>query len=79
MYINLLVNTTAVLSQTLVQLTPRHLTFKLTCTVSYKSYRTHVVIYILVIPINEDTALSLGLCEDSDLIGHSMTCMLRVV
>ena len=45
----------------------------LTHTVSYRSYSTHVVIYITVFTINDDTALSLGLCEASDLIGHFMT------
>ena len=47
--------------------------------VPYGSYYTHVVVYIPVFPINEDTTLSLGLCEDSELIGRFMTCMLRVV
>ena len=59
--------------------TPRHLTFNLTLAVSYRSYHTHVVIYVPIFAINEDTALSLGLCEDSDLIRRFMTCMLRVV
>ena len=42
-------------------------------------YHTSVVIYIPVFNINEDATLSLGLCEDSDSVGHFMTCMLRVV
>ena len=49
------------------------------CTVSYRSYHTHVVIYVPVFAINEDTALSLGLCKASGLIGRFMTCMLRVI
>ena len=55
-----------------------HLTLNLIHTVSYESYITHVVIYIPVFTIIEYTALSLGLCEASDLIGRFMICMLRV-
>ena len=47
--------------------------------VSYGTHGAHVVIYIPVFTINEDTALSLGLCEASDLIRSFMSCMLRVV
>ena len=51
----------------------------LTHTGSYRIYGTHVVTYIHVFAINKDIALSLGLCEASDLITCSMTCMLKVV
>ena len=40
---------------------------------------THVVTYIPVLSITEDTALSLGLCEACDLIRSLMTCMLTLV
>ena len=47
----------------------------LTHTVSYGTIEMHEVIYIPVLAINEDTALSLGLCDASDFIRHFMTCM----
>ena len=61
-------------------LTPGHVTFNLTCTISYGCCGTHVVIYYLYSLI-EDTTLSFGLCKASDLIGFSLfrTCMLRIV
>ena len=43
----------------------------LTHTVSYGTYETHVVIYIPILAINEDTALSLGLCDANDFISIS--------
>ena len=79
LYIYLLTNTVSLFSQTLLQYTPRCLTRNLTRAVSYGTYGTHIVIYIPVLAMNEGTALSLGLCEASDLIGCFMICMLRVV
>ena len=75
----MLANIAILLWQTLVQWTSRRLTFNLPRTVSYGNYCTHIVIYIPVFAINENTALSLGVCEDSELIGCFMTYMLRVV
>ena len=37
-------------------------------TASYRTYSTHIVIYIPVFVMYEDTALFLGLCEASDFI-----------
>ena len=42
-------------------------------------YGIHVVIIIPVLVLYEHSALSLGVCEASDLIGHFMICMLKVV
>ena len=59
------------------KLTPRHLTFNLTHTISYGSNGTHVVIYISVFA----KTLSCGIRKANNLIGFSLfrTCMLGVV
>ena len=61
--------------------TPRHLTFNLTPTISYGSNGTHVVIILCLYLLTEVAVLSLGFCKASNLIGFLLfrTCMLRVI